>query len=709
MGVPSKEIANTPLNDQADSCVTVTCPSTKKLVLFDPQNAELVVCDSSAANALRQEAQDLNDFLGKLHKARMELGEALKKIDEVGHEGGPLSDSLYEQLKGKVAEKIDPTQKARDALLGALSKIVGKQKTDKLVELLPMFEPGQEKTLGGSKFLYARGSKVDIDNRGKFRRHPLKKKGRAAKSMQEFMLHDAGQWQINEAKFQAALNDAYAEMTEKENIVDAKAAAAWAPDFVKGFNQNANFKAHYKLSYAEVAFSGEAHLLRFYAGASMHGEDHLSAQDFVSVLSGNGSYGVSYKAQGELNAELASGSVSADLFLPGKQGLHLAYEEFDLGYFRLDIKGGLDAYCGASVMAAGGVQLMVTADKSQQGMRGLALNETANGLVQPSLEVKVEAGAQVDAEAFAGAAAGASIRGAFMWQKIKSEEFAEFASIEPKLTGQAGAGAAACFSVTYDGGRFVIKAKLGACVGLGLKGQIHASIGTGNIAEFAKWFCYQVANAGVQNLKYFAKDEDFELFNKMCAWVVLSGEELADQIGKSLDTLQQNLQNWEADFEALSEYVIDSVSDWFGDDSSELSLLEVVPEVRGIVLHYLMKQYDELKEQISTASWWAEEKMELLLDALQEAIEKIFDSCYQLADLENTLQHTNADGSKNAPSATSSIEQRVMQIADVDFYELRARLKTAPTPGYPIVPNTSSTYIAQNGVYPSWEKRRNIV
>src|SRR5699024_2388731 len=113
----------------------------------------------------------------------------------------------------------------------------------------------------------------------------------------------------------------------------------------------------------------------------------------------------------------------------------------------------------------------------------------------------------------------------------------------PKVTVQAGAGGAACFSISYEGGKFVVLAKLGGCIGLGLKGKVQAIVGVEHIAEFAKWFFYQVANAGVKNIGYFADSakESFRTFNRMCALVLLKGESLATELDKGALELKQSL------------------------------------------------------------------------------------------------------------------------------------------------------------------------
>ncbi len=692
MGTPSSLLANGTLNNKKGSCVVATCPGSK-LLLFSPETADVIVCDAGTpALDLRQEAAKLNKRLKTLHDARQQLGEVLKEAN---------TDAI--------STKIDVAQTARKALMDEMEEVVGKERTDKLVEWLPITSSEGKTILGGDGFIYARASQIEADNKGKYRHHSLKKGEKHAKSIKDFIAWQDGRgWQLDDAKFQAALDQAVTELKTQGDLLDGSAMTAWAPSFVQGFNQNMHFGTpeDKRSPNTVTAFSGNAKLLRFFAGTSLHGENHLSSEDFTCLLKGDGKFGVSYKAQGQLKADLANGEVAADVYLPSKEGLNLAFGDCNLGYFRLDVSGALDAYCGASVMATGGVELMLASDKSQQGMRGIVVKQTAKGLTAPSLEVDADVGANAEAQAFIGAEAGASIAGAFLWQKVKSEDFAEFASIEPKVTVQAGAGGAACFSISYDSGKFVILAKLGGCLGVGLKGKVQASIGVEHIAEFAKWFFYQVANAGVENLGYFTRQDYFIAFNQMCALALLKGEVLTAELGKDIDKLKHSLNEWQ--LTKLNGF------DLFSSDDIDLS--EVTPEIAGIVLDRLLAQFhrfeielDKLSNGVENAwdelvDWVKYEATEYMIGKVKEAINKVFDCCYLVADVDNTLQHATIDGTKLDNNAQQRIKRRVEQVAGVDFVALYARLKAEPTPGYPLVPNTSPTYLVNFGTYPTWER-----
>jgi hypothetical protein len=696
-----KALAKGTTNNRSNSQVAAKIPG-DKLFFFHPATAEIMVCDAGApAEAVRREAAFLESKLLTLSGARAGLAATIKAYDKAQASGQPKDDSA-------VNTALKKSEAARDALLDEFKELSEANKGEELMELLPLMDSKTGKPVfGGKKFTYVRSSKV----KSHFRRYKLSNADKP--EMKSFLTWQDGKgWQLDKKKLKESFDTVKTKVNVAEQVDGLWLPESWSPAFVDGFNEKMHFgQPEDKQSPdAMIAFSGEAHLLRFYGGASLTKSVDISAEGFKKALRGEGEVGAEYKLRGSLGLDLASGKVDGNLYLPWRRGFELwvplfaealssrsidGNHECTLGHFRFLIKGTLKGSCGASVLGEGGAEFKLGRDGSKQGLRGVASKRKAQDLVAPRLNVKegsVHATAKAGAEitAFAGAEGEASIHGAFQWQKPESVEFADFASIEPGITAQAGAGGTACFYITYQEGKFRIKAKLGACVGVGLKGEVLAAIGAGEIVEFALWFKYQVTNAADQNLDYFRKDA-FKVFCKMCALAIVEGKQLSAYLGKTLGQLDRDMEIW---ITTRREEFVQRLQ------QAHDQLVNSIAEVKGILL-YELQSIQQKAQQIKRD---ASDKLEELQQGVQQAIQSLLNSIYLRNELYNVFQHASADGEKISPAQSAALMAWVEHHSGTSVTELASNLKTEPTPGYYLVANNSFAYRMNNGTQIAWRR-----
>ena len=477
-------------------------------------------------------------------------------------------------------------------------------------------------------------------------------------------------------------------------------ADGWAPEFAEAFNATYDAKAAKDKADKDtpdeacLQFSGGASLLRFFAGVGGTASSELSTESFKKLLQGRGEIGAKFTGTARAGVDLASAQGDMSIYLPAKKGLHLhvaagknakgGKQELELGYVRFLITAEVSAMCGASVIAEGGLEFKLKADMTQ-GVKGASAQKTSTALANPKAKVdsKFDAESAVKGElgAFAGAEAGAKVGGAIQWQKEKSAEFKDFAKINAEGKGQAGIGGAAMFEIGYSGGKFRIKAKLAACVGLGLKGSIDAEVGVEHLIEFDLWFKHQVVNALDQNLRYFG-DQAWKAFVYMKALAIAEGKKLTEYLGKRADELADA---WEDLVKNASKEVLDRIR------ASKDYVLTSVAEAKALLLGLLeqMKtELHELRREIEDLSRW------------------LFSATQTTQEAQNVSSRIAvAMGTREDPRAGEMRLAALMGGQDV-LNSVVMALKGEPTPGYELafVDDSAYRFAKGMGTHMAWQR-----
>lgn len=516
------------------------------LFFLNPNTGCILQVPAEKAALVRQEAELLNKLLDDLWAGQSSVFLATQNLHLAQSRVDPTAIASAQRA---VDQAVKAEATAREAMFKEFKDLPKfNDGGDGLMELLPLATYKGQKLSKTRRATYVRSSKVKNHWRVY---HNLA--GDATKLKSFYTKDDKGEYKLDAKK----LKDAFQKVPLKGELSKVETtfwADGWAPEFVEAFN--AKYDAKAAKDKADKAtpddacaqFSGGAAFMRFFGGAGGSASSELSTENFKNLLAGKGEIGAKFTGSARAGVDLASAQGNMSIYLPAKKGLNLeipagknakgGQHMLTLGYVRFLIEAEVSATCGASVLAEGGLEFKLKVDMTQ-GVKGAPANKSSKALADPKARVDkldAESAAKAGLSAFAGAEAGGKVGGALQWQKDASTEFKDFAKINAGAQGQAGIGGAAMFEIGYSGGKFRIKTKLAACVGLGLKGSIDAEVGVEHLLEFDRWFKHQVTNALDQNLQYF-EDRAWKAFVYMKALAIAEGKAMALYLGKSAKDL----------------------------------------------------------------------------------------------------------------------------------------------------------------------------
>lgn len=690
------------MSQSAEAICTATCNTTPQSVVpgtvkaeplffLNPATGEILACSAQSAASVRQEAEFLNQLVDDLWKSQSQLALATQELHLAQSQVAPSEQAAAQK---SVEQAVKAEAKAREAMFKELKDLPKfNDGANSLMELLPLATYKGQKLTKTRRITYVRSSKVKNHLRTY---HNLA--GDATK-LKSFYTKDAkGEYKLDSKK----LGEAFSKVPVKGEISKAETtwwADGWAPELAEAFNAKYDPKAAKDKADkatpddASAQFSGGATLMRFFGGAGGSASSELSTESFKNLLAGKGEVGAKFTASARAGVDLASAQGNMSLYLPAKKGLHLhiaagknakgGKQELELGFVRFLIEAEVTATCGASVLAEGGLEFKLKVDMTQ-GVKGAPANKSAAAIASPKAKVhKLEAqsAGSANLSAFAGAEAGAKVGGALQWQKAASTEFKDFAKISAGAQGQAGIGGAAMFEIGYADGKFRIKTKLAACVGLGLKGSIDAEVGVEHLIEFDLWFKHQVVNALDQNLQYFKK-EAWDAFVYMKALAIAEGKRLTEYLGKEV---QELAKAWDKLVRTASAEVLNRIR------ASSDYVLTSVAEAKALLLGLLeqMKSdFKELRQQIESVSRW-------LLSAAQTTQEA-----------QNIYSRIAVVPGTEVDPAVGQMRLAALVGGKDAMNSVALALKSEPTPGFQLAFVDDSTYRFSKdmGTHLAWKR-----
>ncbi len=261
------------------------------------------------------------------------------------------------------------------------------------------------------------------------------------------------------------------------------------------------------------------------------------------------------KANAKASFAVAEGRVHTELYWPHYAGWHatmdVAGEAVELGYWRLYGELVLSGSAGASLAVEVDVELCLTGGK--QGVRGIPpANKKKSG-------VKARAGASGDLQAFAGATAGIDAKGALQWLnpegaesngkplKVKAgkaiAEYKDMAKVDAGVAGTAGIGVKGSFSIKHEDGKFVIYAKIGACLGLGGDGSLKFEAGFGTIGEFFKCVAYHLKRIDYHKIGDIIDERSYKTYCQVKYLMVAAGRRIEEFVDREMDAIASDFKN----------------------------------------------------------------------------------------------------------------------------------------------------------------------
>lgn len=282
-----------------------------------------------------------------------------------------------------------------------------------------------------------------------------------------------------------------------------------------------------ELGRAAIDLSLDAQVLRYYSGASVAAEFDLKKKK------------IGFK--GELKVmqiALAEGKLSAAGYFPHKSGWQPRItvvgttggsSSISLGGFRCKVELALKGFAGASVVGGLDAQINMAQGKAliQAAKPGEseAPGRAANGQV-----------ASASARVFAGVEVGAELKGKGEWDNPDKRTAAgpswqEFLSVGGEAAAAGGIGAEAEFTVSYENGRFMLRARAGLVFGGGLKGSLSFTVDARVVGEFVAFVYHRLRDANYRYLSWI-DSAAFQAVSRLVARAVADGIDLAEAAGR---------------------------------------------------------------------------------------------------------------------------------------------------------------------------------
>ncbi|WP_088743017.1 hypothetical protein [Cobetia sp. QF-1] len=497
----------------------------------------------------------------------------------------------------------------------------------------------------------------------------------------------------------------------------------WTKELNKQLNFKYNSEADSKQqsSDGKVELSGEAQLARWTYGASgLTGE--------LTPLEGK----ARLKANAEAKLSLFEAKGSIDYYRPSG-GLKLMYELDDkqvlqLGMLRVHAFISMSGAIGASIAAEINVDLEVAQGGIKaRGTRGEMVPMGPPGSQQSIIlmeEDKNEQKAEATLEAFIGGKAEAFSRMQLEWKSPEVDhEFKPFAITGAAVAAYAGMNFAGSFNVSYNNGRFKIRAKAGICLGLGASGEVSYEVDTKLLREFAAWTYYQLKNTDFVHLS-FIEPGAFDTLVNIFTLAIAYGKDITefmysttalveDKVNELVTNIVDEVNDisYIKDFKAASKRaeVMQSIID---SDDDKLAIL--LPEAKSNLIVLLIKSdsYDKYVPANRDYSVLVSEFTVFgTMTDRKEAIIKLLRYVQSVSEYRNIMQRVKAvNGAKGSWEEGEELVLKYLGSGEEDYPSpissdypkelegIKSRLKLASSKGTVVVKNDSIEYLRQPSV-----------
>jgi hypothetical protein len=692
---PTSGTATAPLgtattNPNGPTQVAVNVRAPDGLLFFDPANNQLIEIPRSSVQTVMAEINGIEAWRTELIAARNELVEAEAALEVLVKQRFPsLTAKQAIQARIVAAERRFLAAQAKiKAELGDQGYLTGASNGRELMELIPLAKreragaPGQ---VWGKKFTYVRSDKMRDHWRGY-------KLGAGDKGQSISFIKD-GRIDTN------ALREQFTKIEPKLKADWALAHGyiwpqlqSWADSMkierrLVGANDAELRPGESQLS---VDLKTEAHLFRYFAGAGLEGA--WAPQE--GKLGG--------KANAKAEIQLARAEAAIECIYPRAEGWAWSLpgvesgQTFHIGAMRFLANIKVGAGAGASVAAELALELDYSA--AMANAKGPAVKgRRRKGQAEPepravSLnDLGEAANAGVGAEAFAGVKASGEFMGGLQYlSPEQGDKFDFIAAVGPKVEGQAGAGAGANLFITYEEGKFRIRAKAGLCVGLGAKGELGLEVGARRIGSFLQFFFHALLNANFEFLNVMhrrAYEEAVRVQVLMVRGVVDAYQNLTSEWRGFMRDIER---------EEVRVALMDRVL------SDPIALRTCTPEAHGILL-YQLTRHDTITKAIPANTGMNFE----LMYRRKQAVLQVCRWAQTKRQFENIVQHISPTGAKGGFRGNLDGLLRFMEIGladsqlDDDLLRIYARLPDQPASGYAVALNHTSEFFAQAKVGPS--------
>ena len=393
------------------------------------------------------------------------------------------------------------------------------------------------------------GRKYTLVPRGKVRRHWRSYRLDAdlrERSVREKLLGAGGK--LSARKLFARMGEKWAESSGVQvSLGDAERFAGALAQWAESFNAT---PARVLLEKADAAgralyrVEADAQLLRYAAGAALEA-------GFNPVT---GRFGLKGQAKAEL--ALAEGRMDARGWFPDEDGWAVEVDvpardgdrrAVELGRLRAHLALGLYGFAGASAALSADLDFSV-----QEGRVLLKGADDVEGLRKRDRKFRPQG---AGASAFAGVRAGCEVNGALEWDNPEARPqpaaraFVPLAAVGADVHLDAGAGGEAEFAISYERGKFYLRAKASVVLGAGCGGDLAWTVHGDHIAHFMVFAYHQLLAADFDRVE-FIQELAFDTLRLLLLASVWTGR----QVREWYEEGEQQLREWWLDLrEQLSQ------------------------------------------------------------------------------------------------------------------------------------------------------------
>ena len=392
-------------------------------------------------------------------------------------------------------------------------------------------------------------------------------------------------------------------------------------DWAENWNEETGKKRDWLADSEDYSVTTEAAVMRLVAGAS------LSAKISKTTLSLSG--------EASASAVLGEGKVTLESHFPTKDGIGFAiklknkvtsrdysdillnpntdssghFTLLDFGALRASLFVELLGFAGAKALFCANVELSMSGMQAE--LKGLTDREAQQKAesdpdFKPNPPVQGGDGAL---GAFAGISGGCALKGALEWDNPEKRvddnpAFVALAEIGGELNAQIGGGAEAKLFIGFERGKYMVRARVGACLGVGAAGQLVCAVGVNNILDFIQCIYHQLMKCDFRKLT-FMSERAFEAFHQVISGALQLGEQVFDCLQ---DTVRDISEWWKAlelttehDEQAkqLAENILKDEHGLvqFAPPEAKASVLRKLCKVEGTVGNWSLTGFNELREE----------------------------------------------------------------------------------------------------------------
>jgi hypothetical protein len=570
-------VKSTPTTTPRDTYIEVTHTSTEGVLVYRPGDNsfialypdEWLMCreDGFKNKTAIEELQEANrnvtakslllqELIEQPNAAKAAIGQARKDLDTALDTLSQKSDAAKARVEALGSPEVDPS-KLIELVPLTMKRIEGRTRTpiyvnvDRLQGALSdrrvyvvegsaeRNKPSEQKLFNGIS-LNTTEVRNRILNQVQDRAKFSKKWKLAPKDADNFsgILTD---W----AKVMGADASAWLERSQKEILEGIFGAKATDPN---NPNRKIDMKAEAQFLRWSAGGGAEATFMPF-QGDFFNARDRTWAQRFKRAAKA-AQFGI--KANAEASFAVGEAKVETTLYLPHAAGWHLdcnlGGQPLDFGFFRMRGDLTLSAIAGASIALEAGAALMITGHT--QGVRGTPRHRSA---------ATAKAGAKGKADIFVGLKESVDLAGALQWLNPEGlidpsgpkkpdpnkaiAVYTDVAKVSAGVSAIQGLAATLGFECAYRGGRFVIAAKAGACLGLGGSGSVAYEVGAEQIRQFFMCIAHQLKQVDYRKIPGMIDELAFKVFNQILYLNVSLGKKLEDFIDMTAGNITKSYKD----------------------------------------------------------------------------------------------------------------------------------------------------------------------